>query len=294
MSGNNDERLANALLIFAPERWGQVERFANLHSGTYSFSAREGRALSGVTAHFDKAQIFLALSEELKSGLILDRDELNAQGFTPAHRSRKMAAVVEAFVTELYSTVDCTAQVLRAVFGRDARGFRSSTSYLFTNWDKIDGLPQEITDAIREAEWYLPLRYLRDELTHCATGHCRLDSETGLVGYAHFGMKKDDKPLIYDDILHTMKKNLDAVNVFLGQIFHHLVSTLGDTPVSQMCGMTRGRILMRDVVPTEPLSFDSGTCKSFEWFELPENPDCPFAADCGAYTRTKDAGLCEI
>ncbi|MDG6079033.1 hypothetical protein E3U23_07490 [Erythrobacter litoralis] len=280
--------------MFAPERWGQVERFANLHSGTYSFTARESSALSGVSAHFEKAQIFLALSDELKLGLMLDRDELNAHGFTPANHSRKMAAVVEAFVAELYSSIDCTAQVLRAVFGRETRGFRSSTSYLFTNWDKIDGLPQAITDAIREAEWYLPLRYLRDELTHCATGHCRLDNETELVGYAHYGMKKGDKPLIYDDILRTMKENLDAVNLFLGQIFHYLVTTFGDTPVPQVCGMTRGRILMRDVVPLEPLSFDSGTCKSWHWFELPENPDCPFARQCGAYARTKDCDPPEI
>lgn len=287
MTAEDDPRLAKAVLMFAPAYWGQVDRFAKLSSGTHTFSPRDARALSGVSAHFEKAQIFRSLAEELKSTLKIDRDELNAQGFTPANHARKLAAVVEAFAVELYSTIDCTAQVLRAVLRPSTRGFRESTSYLFTKADKIGGLPQPIADAIAGADWYLPLRYLRDELTHRATGHCSLDDETGLVRYAHYGMKKDDKPLIYDDIFQTMESNFNAVNLFLGQVFHFLLTTLSNTPVHQICGITEGRMLMRSIVPTEPLSFDSGICLSHQWFELPENPDCPFVANCGAYTRTK-------
>lgn len=287
MSDEEDPRLAKALLMFAPERWGQVDRFAKLYAGTHTFTPRDGRALSGVSAHFEKAQIFKSLAEELKSTLGIDRDELNSQGFTPANHARKLAAVIESFASELYSIVDCTAQVLRAVIGPTTRGFKSSTSNLFTNYQSISGLPQPIVDALSAAEWYLPLRYLRDELTHRATGQCSLDDDTGLVRYAHYGMRKNDQPLIYEDIFLTMEGNFDAVNLFLGQVFHYLLSTLGDTPVQQMCGITKGRILMRSVLATEPLTFDSGICLSHQWFELPENPDCPFVANCGAYSRTK-------
>lgn len=287
MTTEDDPRLAKAVLMFTPEYWGQVDRFAMLCSGTYTFSPHDSRVLSGVSAHFEKAQIFKSLAEELRSTLEIDREELNSQGFTPANHARKLAAVVEAFTVELYSTVDCTAQVLRAVLGPSTRGFRASTSYLFTNNHKISGLPEPIVDAIAAADWYLPLRYLRDELTHRATGHCSLDDDTGLVTYAHYGMKKDDKPLIYDDIFLTMEGTFNAVNLFLGEVFRFLLFTLGDTPVQQMCGITKGRMLMRSIVPTEPLTFDSGLCLSHQWFELPENPDCPFVAKCGAYTRSK-------
>lgn len=273
--------------MFAPKYWGQADRFAKLCSGTYTFSPRDSRALSGVSTHFEKAQIFKSLAEELRSTLELDRQELNSRGFTPANHARKLAAVVEAFVVELYSSIDCSAQVLRATLGTSTRGFRESTSYLFTKTDKICGLPQPIVDAIAAADWYLPLRYLRDELTHLSVGHCHLDDDTGVVSYAHYGMRKGEKPLIYGDIFLVMENNLNAVNLFLGQVFRFLLSTLGDSPVHQICGTTMGRALMRSIVPTEPLSFDSGICLSHQWFELPENPDCPFVANCGAYTRTK-------
>ena len=54
-----------------------------------------------------------------------------------------------------------------------------------------------------------------------------------------------------------------------------------------MCGMTKGRMLMRLIYPAEPLSFDNGLCRSHHWFELPENPICPFVEHCGAYRRAK-------
>ena len=289
MNDEDDPRLAKAVLFFAPEYWGQVDRFAKLCSGTYRFAARDARALSGVSAHFEKASIFKSLAEELRPTLDIDREELDRQGFTPANHARKLAAVVESFAVELYSSADCTAQVLRAALGPSSRGFRSSTSYLFTNYDKIGGLPQAIIDALAAADWYLPLRYLRDELTHSDTGHCSLDDETGLVRYMHPGMSKDEKPLVYEDIFTTMDGNLNAVNVFLGQVFRFLVSTLSDTPVQQFCGIAKGRMLMRSIVPTEPLSFDSGVCLSHHWFDLPENPDCPFSAKCGAYARARVA-----
>ncbi|CUH52837.1 hypothetical protein SAMN04488037_10388 [Shimia marina] len=273
--------------MFSPKNWGQVDRFAKLHMGSHTFSACDSRALSGVSAHLKKAHIFKSIAEELRSTLEVDRSELNSKGFTTANHAHKLAAVVEAFIVELYSVIDCTAKVLRAVFASSTRGFKDSTSYLFTKTDKISGLPQPIIDEIAAADWYLPLRYLRDELTHLDVGHCSLDDNTGLVSYAHFGMKKDQKPLIYDDIFLTMNRNFDAVNLFLGKVFKCLLTTLGDTPVQLMCGMTHGRMLIRSIVPTEPLSFDNGICQSHQWFELPEYPDCPFAANCGAYRRTK-------
>lgn len=40
---------------FAPERWGEVERFAKLYGRTFAdFSKTEGRAVSGLIRHFHK------------------------------------------------------------------------------------------------------------------------------------------------------------------------------------------------------------------------------------------------
>lgn len=283
----DDPRLAKALLMFAPDHWGQVDRFARLYSGTYTFSARQTRALSGVKAHFDKAMIFKSLAEELRPTLSIDRDELNSHGFTSANHSRKLGAVVEAAALEFYSAIDCAAQVLRAVYEPTTRGFKESTRNLFTNYATIVGLPEPIVDSVASASWYRPLLYLRDELTHRDTGSCSLDDETGLVRYMHTGMSKNDRPLIIEDVFAWLDTNANKINIFLGSIFHTLFLTLSDTPVHQMCGMTKGRALMRTVIPTEPLTFDNGICISAHWFELPENPTCPFVEHCGAYVRSK-------
>ena len=287
MSEESDSRLAKAVRIFAPEQWGQLDYFAKLYSGTYKFSKRETRALAGVSAHFEKGQIFLNIAQELKPRLAVDREQLNKHGFSPTNHSRKLAAVIEASALEFYSTVDCCAQVLRATFGPSTRGFRKSTRYLFTDHAKIVGLPEPIVRQLASASWYRRLRHLRDELTHCDTGSCSLDDETGLVRYMHTGVSEKDKPLIIEDIFDWLETNMHEINGFLGRVFHQLNITLSDEPVLQICGITRGRMLTRMVIPTDPMTFDNGYCKSFEWFELPENPSCPFMEDCGAYDQAK-------
>jgi hypothetical protein len=35
--------------------------------------------------------------------------------------------------------------------------------------------------------------------------------------------------------------------------------------------------------PLGEITFHSGACGAWVWFELPENPTCPFKDDCGAY-----------
>ena len=106
----------------------------------------------------------------------------------------------------------------------------------------------------------------------------------------HTGMSKNEAPLIIDDIFAWLDTNAEDINAFLGAVFHFLFSTLASTPVQQMCGVTKGRMLMRSVIPTDPLTFDNGLCLSSHWFELPENPSCPFAGECGAYARSKSQG----
>jgi hypothetical protein len=79
--------------VFAPEQWGEVDRFANFYEGTYKFSDRDQRAVSGVANHFEKALTLQSLAVKLRPGLDIDHDQLNKNGFTPALNSHELSAV---------------------------------------------------------------------------------------------------------------------------------------------------------------------------------------------------------
>ena len=73
--------------------------------------------------------------------------------------------------------------------------------------------------------------------------------------YLHFGIKEHGKHLEIEDIFIWLDQLFAQINLFLGQVFGFLRNTLSDTPVIQICGMVQGRMLMRKVVPTQPLQF---------------------------------------
>lgn len=277
--------------VFAPEQWGEVDRFANFYSGTYRFSDREKRAVSGVLNHFQKAITLQTLAVKLKPGLDIDKKQLDESGYTPALNSHELSAVIEASILELYSSLDCTVKVLRAVYGSGSRSFPESTRRLFQNIEKVAGsFPDELKEAFRKADWYDGLLYLRDELTHLATGSCNLDHKTGVVQYMHLGMKLRGGVYVIEDVFAWLAEIINKLNGFLGIVFRVLNATLKSTLVQQVCGFVEGRILMRYLDPTEQLTFDSGRCFAYQWFEKLENPTCPFVEHCGAYQRKMPPG----
>ncbi len=272
--------------IFAPEQWGEIDRFVKLHIETYKFEDREARALAGVGNHLRKAITLHALAVKLRPSLDIDRAQLEKNGYTPALNTKELSAVIEASIIELYSSLDCAVSVLRAVYGGSSRSFPASTRRMFRNYDRVTGsFPDTLKGAFRSADWYNGLLYLRDELTHLATGSCNLDHKTGIVQYMHMGMKLRGGVYIIEDIFAWLTEMRNKVNWFLGVVFRVLNGTLKPTPVQQVCGFVEGRILMRYVDPTEPVTFNSGQCFAYRWFERPENPSCPFLEQCGAYKR---------
>ena len=84
-------KVAERILMWAPEHWGQVDRFQKFSSTTHTFDERQQRALAGVGAHFDKAQRLMRLAERLAPALQLDEAELEEKGFTPAEHARELA-----------------------------------------------------------------------------------------------------------------------------------------------------------------------------------------------------------
>lgn len=284
---NPDQKLAD-LRFFEPRLWGQAKRFREFYPATFKFDKITRRAIVGVEAHFSKATTFHRMAVETRPRLQIDRDELEAMGFSPAQNSRDLATLIEAAILEAYSSLDCTAKVLFAVYGKRCRGYRSGTRFLFMQTDEIEGpLPDLIRDELKAATWVEPLRFMRDELTHLTTGGCSLDHETGLVRYHHEGLTVVDKPLDIPDIYAWLDEMLAKLNHFLGMVFFAVNGELSDTPMMQWCGMTQGRFLARMVGYSHDISTDSGVCASFHWFDLPGNPTCPMAGDCGAYVRAK-------
>ncbi|KQY95138.1 hypothetical protein ASD21_07165 [Caulobacter sp. Root1455] len=274
------------VLLFHPEQLGEVERFSTFYTGTYSFDPRDVRALRGVTGHFLKARRLRHLAERLVPNLNIDEAQLEEHGSTPADNASELATVLEASIVEIYSSLDCTVKTLFAIYNPGASSRKKSTRRFFLNYDPDSTkMPPEIATTLADVGWYRRLLHLRDELTHLDTGAVHRDSETRLIRYIHHGLTEQANALVIDDIFEWIDTTLVDVDAWLGQVFHFLNSTLSNAEVTVPCAVVEGRFMMRMVSGKPPVTFHSGRCISAQWFDIPGNPRCPFASECGAYQR---------
>lgn len=278
---------SNKVICFAPEHWGTLERFHHFYSKTYSFDKDTQKALSGTVNHFRKVETLLRIAKQHKPMLMEDRKQIEQYGYTPAYRSKELAALIESIIQTLYSSVDCTRKVVTFIY-KGHRGVKQSTRKFFNavaNGNVADTVPMEIREAFAKAQWYNKFRKLRDALTHSDIGSCHLDEATQIVFYMHTSLEINNKTLIIDDIFNYVETLIGEVNMFNGKVFHFLNQTLQDEEISQICGIFNYRFYSRWVRPNEAVNFNSGRCDSFKWFEKDENPACPFAGTCQAYER---------
>jgi hypothetical protein len=288
-------KIAAALKMFNPELWGQVERFKHFYEHTYNLESRDKRAVAGVGNHFMKARTLADLAIKLRPNLQIDRDQLETLGFTPAANSDEIATVIEASILELYATLDCVVKVLRAIYGKTSRGFKDSTRATLEHPEKIEGsFPNPLKTAIADAAWTKRLLHLRDELTHLATGHVHMDHQTSEVRYDHHGLKEGENILSIPDIYAWLESEIELVNALTGVVFHHLNGTLANRESFESCGMAQGKFLWRYVSPVGDLTFDSGRCGAWIWFEKPGETPCPFIPMCGAYQRKAPPGTPQV
>ena len=279
------------VVTFSPPNWGEVDRFSHFGSTTYRFDERTRNALQGIAGHFHKALILEELAESIAPSLKQDREELNAKGHTGNKNGARLSAVIETVCSELYSSVDCTRQVVAEIY----KGFQGvtskSTRRFFQN--AADGtldpkLPPLIKEAFEDADWYVELRKLRDAVTHSDVGSCRLDEGSGKISYFNAALKDGDKYLRMEDIFEKIRSFQNGVNKFEGKVFRGLNKTLKNDETFQVCGFFGGRVYSRFVRPSEAVDFHSGRCDALNWFEKDNNPRCPFADQCGAYNRAKE------
>ena len=59
-------KVAEAILIFTPERWGEVSKFGKFYSGTFEFDDRTQRSISGVHSHIQKYLTLVSLAKKLE------------------------------------------------------------------------------------------------------------------------------------------------------------------------------------------------------------------------------------
>ena len=263
-----------------------VTRYVKFHESTHQLTKDARRALRGISGHFDKAIIFRSLALDLRAGAALDLENLHAQGHTGLEHSRKLAAVIESEIQELYSVVDCTRQVLYCLFRKSSRGFPDSTRKTFQRIKnrELTGLPSELEAVFLNAHWYWQLLHMRDALTHSDIGICRA-TEGDEISYSHDGLSQNGRPMEISDIFQRLEFLATNVNQFTGQIFHYLYQQLQKEAVIQMCGIFEGRAYFRYVPPLLDLTFHSGVCGTRHYEASHGGRRCPLAHQCGAFVR---------
>lgn len=75
------------------------------------------------------------------------------------------------------------------------------------------------------------------------------------------------------------------INAFVGQVFHVLTQTLADRVIFRTCGMSQGKMLWCYLSPVGDITFYSGNCGAWVWFDKPGETPCSFIPMCGAYQR---------
>jgi hypothetical protein len=287
----NNRRIGATVKFKHTNALGALEKFELFHSSTYNFKPTELRALKGSKVHFKKALTLIGVAKDLLPKLDIDEQELRERGFTPADNADRICTLVEAAVMEVYSSLDCVRSILVAVF-RSAQGMPTDSTRRF--FERIqDGVvfgapfPMELNQIIRDASWFPELRKWRDSLTHLDTGFISRDKESKLVSYFRPSLKQSENALQHEDIFAWLESTTDRVNRFLGSVFSLLLGRLSQQRVNMLCGFVDGRLLMRSVTYDEETTGVGGECGSAEWFELPENPTCPFSSNCPVYASTK-------
>ena len=68
------------IIEFAPDHWGELERFRRFYSKTYDLDRHTQQALSGAENHFHKADTLLPVAREHISRLEEDEAQLQQHG----------------------------------------------------------------------------------------------------------------------------------------------------------------------------------------------------------------------
>jgi hypothetical protein len=276
------------MLYFDPRGWAPEKRFSQFLGPPFVVDVPLSRGVSAVISHLEKYELLGALANDLTHLLDKDERELDELGHTPGTGGRKFAALAEAMLGELYSTLDGLRQVIYSVY-RKINGVQNESTYkLFQRAAKSqygEGFPSDLREVLAAAyaSWFPRLRLLRSENTHGEIGGCHLSE--GSIKYMHNGLKENGCALVIEDIVGY----LNQLHLYIRSLVNWLFSTLYEKlePIERVsfCGVFKEHIYERMVAPSANLSFADGRCLSVNWFSKEPELACPLRSSCGAYSR---------
>ena len=283
---------------FAPETWTYALRFKEFMGPPFHLDGDLRLGVESVIAHQDKYCLLARIANESASGLDEDDAELDANGYTPAARTRSFAALSETMAAEQYAMLDGFRKALYSIFRR-VPGFQdSSTQKLFKR--AAEGLYGPLPSAhvgaklfsglitrlaAAHADWFPLLSQVRTLTTHGRTGNCYRNRTTNKISYRYRMGRADDRDVHIDDVVAWLNSTYHSICELTEWFFEQCFAALQPIERPVLCGLFNGRMYERFVAATATLSTNDGRCLSRGWFDTEPGFECPKRAGCGAYER---------
>jgi hypothetical protein len=281
---------------FAPETWTAGHKFHEFMGPPFRIDSALRAGVASVLAHQNKHCLLADIANEFASTLDEDEAELEANGYTPARRTRSFAALSETMVAEQYAMLDGFRKVVHSIFRRVQGIQDASTQKLFKR--ASDGaygpvpasqvgaemFPELNTRlAAAHADWFPLLCQVRTLTTHGRTGNCHRDRATRRISYRY--RMGADPDVHIEDIVAWLNDTFGSVCKLTEWFFARCFAELDAIERPVLCGLYNGRIYERFVAATATLSSDDGRCLSRGWFDTDPGCECPKRSACAAYNR---------
>jgi hypothetical protein len=256
---------------------------------------RAYEALDICLNRLNKFETFGRIVTRILPDLPKDHEELDNMGASRNLNSAEFGAIIEAMLCELYGVCDGLREFLTALY-RKVRGVQNkSNEKLFRRAEAREygpEFPEPIREALAEAyrSWFPRLRELRRQIVHAEGGFFHLNSETCAVAYWHGPTVGSRRRQVIEDVTASVRDYDTQVRQLLETVAIHFLAQLAPKPRMYPCGTYLARMYLRMVAPVPDLSFQSGYCASWDWFEKEPEFFCPLAKQCSAYQHKWPGG----
>lgn len=280
----------NFILHYAPQTWTFARKFLVFAGPPFRVDSDLITGTAAAVAHREKYEVLGGIANDLVPEVQAEAAQLNESGYSLGRQGRALAAVSEAMLAELYSTLDGLRRAVYSAFRGTRSLQRKSTLKLFqlaAEGKYGSQFPRELNECLSLAyhSWFPRLRAIRTETTHGEIGRCWANLKTGRIQYSHGYSGRGDPELHLDDVIGYANESHDNVMRVVEFFFETFFKRLQPIERPYICGIFRGVPYQRMVAPVPDVSFNDGRCLSRSWFEHKPQYLCPLRDNCGAYTR---------